>query len=178
MLVEDDPIIAEMVMRALQTGGFDVTLLHSGTEAWRLLDHFSPLPSVLVTDINAGEGPDGWEIALYARGRRPDIAVVYMTGTAADEWPVHGVSESILVPKPFTEIQIVTAVCKLVYGHRRHARPPVLHEQHRAVRQMRIPLHEWVKEYREAAILAVWTGTLRWQKRRRIQQTGHNLKGE
>lgn len=130
LLVEDEHLIAEMVMEALQTGGFDVTMLHSGAEAWHLLEPAAP-PPVLVTDIHAGEGPDGWEIARHARNLRPDLAVVYMTGATADEWPVHRVSQSILVPKPFTEIQIVTAVCKLVYGPRRHARPAV-HERPRA----------------------------------------------
>lgn len=132
MLVEDEYLIAEMVFRALHEGGFDVMMLSNGTEAWRLLDRSAP-PPILVTDINAGEGPNGWEIARYARDRRPDLAVVYMTGASADDWPIHGVPQSILVPKPFSDIQIVTAVCKLVYGRNRRAHSPA-HTQ-RQVRQ-------------------------------------------
>lgn len=125
MLVEDEYLIAQMVHEALQEGGFDVTLHSNGAEAWRVLDSSMP-PPVLVTDINAGDGPNGWEIARYARDRRPDLAVVYMTGAAADEWPIHGVAGSILVSKPFSEIQIVIAVCKLVYRNDWHTRLPVL----------------------------------------------------
>lgn len=125
MLVEDEHLIAELVTGALQRGGFDVTLLRNGAEAWQSLNNSEP-PPVLVTDINAGEGPSGWEIARYARDRRPDLAVVYMTGASGHEWPDRGVPRSILVPKPFTEIQIVTAVCKLVYSHGRPALPTVL----------------------------------------------------
>lgn len=128
MLVEDEYLIAEMVFRALLEGGFDVMTLSNGTEAWRLLDRSAP-PPILVTDINAGEGPNGWEIARYARDRRPDLAVVYMTGASADDWPIHGVPQSILVPKPFTDIEIVTAVCKLVYRDNRRTRLPVLKQR-------------------------------------------------
>lgn len=124
MLVEDEYLIAQMVHGALQQGGFDVTLHGNGAEAWRVLNSSMP-PPVLVTDINAGDGPNGWEIARYARNRRPDLAVVYMTGAAADEWPIHGVPGSILVPKPFSQIEIVTAVCKLVYRGNWFGRLPV-----------------------------------------------------
>ena len=125
MLVEDEYLIAEMVLRALHEGGFDVMMLHNGAEAWHLLDRSAP-PPVLVTDINAGEGPNGWEIARYARDKRPDLAVVYMTGASAHDWPIHGVPQSILVPKPFTDIEIVTAVCKLVYSPNRPTRSAFL----------------------------------------------------
>lgn len=131
MLVEDEHLIAELVMEALQRGGFDVTVLNNGAEAWQWLSNSEAPPPVLVTDINAGEGPSGWEIARYARDRCPDIAVVYMTGASGHEWPDRGVPRSILVPKPFTEIQIVTAVCKLVYNHNRPVLRTVL-EPHRA----------------------------------------------
>lgn len=131
MLVEDEIFIAQMVHDALREGGFDVTMHSSGADAWHELDSSLP-PPILVTDIHIGDGPNGWEIARHARDRRPDLAVVYMTGAAADEWPVHGVSDSLLLQKPFTEIQIVTAVCKLVYLDDRRSRPPVL-KQHRIV---------------------------------------------
>lgn len=112
MLVEDEFLIAEIVHETLDQNGFNVTKLRSGAEAWRMLDCSDP-PPALVTDINAGEGPNGWEIARFARDRRPDIAVVYMTGGAAHEWPIHGVSQSILVPKPFVLTQIVGKRCSV-----------------------------------------------------------------
>jgi DNA-binding response OmpR family regulator len=113
MVVEDECLIATLVHESLERGGFNVMTLRNGAEAWRMLDQAGP-PPVLVTDINAGEGPNGWEIARYARDRRPDIAVVYMTGAAAHEWPIHGVSQSIMVPKPFAPSAIILAVSKLL----------------------------------------------------------------
>ena len=113
MLVEDEHLIAWMVHDALDQGGFEVTMLRSGAEAWHSLGQSAP-PPVLVTDINAGEGPTGWEIARFARDQRPDIAVVYMTGAAAHDWPIQGVSHSVLVSKPFAPSQIVSAVSNLL----------------------------------------------------------------
>ena len=113
MLVEDEYLIASMVNEALDESGFDVTMARNGTEAWQKLDSSAP-PPALVTDINAGEGPTGWEIAHFARDQRPDIAVIYMTGAAARDWPIHGVSHSVLIPKPFAPSQIVSALSHLL----------------------------------------------------------------
>jgi hypothetical protein len=40
--------------------------------------------------------------------------VIYMTGAAADQWPVQGVPNSILLAKPFAPAQLVTAISQLL----------------------------------------------------------------
>ena len=56
----------------------------------------------------------GWEIARRARQADPSLAVVYMTGAAADDWPAEGVPESVLLQKHFAPAQLVIAVSQLL----------------------------------------------------------------
>jgi len=68
----------------------------------------------LVTDVQLGPGPSGWEIAKRARELHPEIPVVYVTGTAAAEWSSKGVPNSLIIQKPFAAAQVVTAVSQLL----------------------------------------------------------------
>ena len=52
--------------------------------------------------------------AKQARELDPNFPVVYMTGAAADQWPVHGVPNSVLLTKPFAPAQLVTAISNLL----------------------------------------------------------------
>ena len=70
--------------------------------------------SALVTDVHVTSGTDGWAVARQAREIDPLLAVVYMTGAAADEWASQGVPGSILLQKPFAPAQLVTAVSQLL----------------------------------------------------------------
>jgi DNA-binding response OmpR family regulator len=69
---------------------------------------------VLVTDINLAGRIDGWEVARAAREVDPAFPIIYMTGAAADQWPVHGVPHSLLLTKPFAPAQLVTAISNLL----------------------------------------------------------------
>ena len=57
---------------------------------------------------------DGWEVAKHARKIDPDFPIIYMTGSGADQWPLHGVPNSLLLTKPFAPAQLVTAVYQLL----------------------------------------------------------------
>jgi CheY-like chemotaxis protein len=68
----------------------------------------------LVTDVNLRGMMTGWDVAKQARIVRADFPIVYVTGAAADEWPSHGVPNSILLNKPFAPAQLITAVSQLL----------------------------------------------------------------
>ena len=59
----------------------------------------------LVTDINRKGMMNGWEAAKAAREIDPAFPIVYMTGAAAGDWASRGVSNSILLEKPFAPAQ-------------------------------------------------------------------------
>lgn len=114
LLVEDDEPLQDIVHDALEEGGFDLLRTDSGEEALMLLASGVVQYSALVTDINLRGGTTGWDIARRAREIEPALAVVYITGGAADQWPAQGVPNSILIQKPFAPAQLVTAVAQLL----------------------------------------------------------------
>lgn len=116
LVIEDDDAIQCIAEDALREGGFETAIAGSGEEAVTLLKGRLVAYRAVVTDINLAGRSDGWEVARAAREIDPDFPVVYMTGAAADQWPVQGVPNSILLQKPFAPAQLVTAVAQLVNG--------------------------------------------------------------
>ena len=68
----------------------------------------------LVTDIDLGAGPHGWDVAQRARELNPLIPIVYMSGHQVIEHASRGVPASLMVQKPFAAAQIVTAISQLL----------------------------------------------------------------
>jgi DNA-binding response OmpR family regulator len=114
-VVEDDPMLQQVVGAALEDAGFAVVVAHSGDEALVILDKNDPVPiRAVVTDVDLGTKVTGWDVAKRSRELQPDIPVVYMTGGSAAEWSANGVPNSVLITKPFAPAQVVTAVSQLL----------------------------------------------------------------
>ncbi|AFL50543.1 FixJ family two-component response regulator [Sinorhizobium fredii] len=65
----------------------------------------------VVTDIMLSDrAVDGWEVARTAREIDPEVAVVYISGHGAVDWPSKGVPNSIVLEKPFAIAQLITAI--------------------------------------------------------------------
>jgi DNA-binding NtrC family response regulator len=114
LLVEDEPVLLDIVRTTLGDGGYDVVVAENGSSAIRALDERPSDFVALVTDIRIGKGPSGWDVARHARALKPEVPVVYMTGDSAGEWAVHGVPKSLLLQKPFAQAQLITAVSTLL----------------------------------------------------------------
>ncbi|WP_441237143.1 response regulator transcription factor [Bradyrhizobium sp. 930_D9_N1_4] len=114
LVVEDEQLIWAIVEDALVDGGFEAEVAASGEEAVTLLQGTNSKYRALVTDINLAGTVDGWEVARCARAIDPNFPVVYMSGGSANQWPVHGVPNSLLLAKPFAPAQLVTAISNLL----------------------------------------------------------------
>ena len=124
LLAEDDYLVADPMVLGLGDAGYEVLHASSGSEAIHLLDKRSADVKALVTDIKLGEGPDGWEVALFARTLVPTLPVIYASGDSADEWAANGVPNSLLLQKPYAIGQMVTAVSQLVNAASSTPTPP------------------------------------------------------
>lgn len=113
LVVDDEPAIRELAQQALEDAGYEVVAVGSAAEALRALEAESEFVA-LVTDINLGPPPKGWDVAVRAREGHPGMAVVYMTGDSAEEWSAHGVPQSVIVTKPFAPAQIAVGVTTLL----------------------------------------------------------------
>jgi DNA-binding response OmpR family regulator len=114
LLVEDDQALQAVLETALSDEGFEVVTADSGAAGMEALASSESQFQAVVTDIQLGKGPRGWDIGHRAREVTPGIPVIYMTGNSAHEWTVQGVPESVMLQKPFVMAQLVTALTTLL----------------------------------------------------------------
>ncbi len=131
LLVEDDPLIAELAAGALEVAGFAVTAVTAAEDGLGLAV-LDVAFDALVTDINLAGPLDGWELAEALREMSPDLPVVYASGGAAETDP-RAVSDAAFVSKPYNPLVLCQEVNRLV-GQRapvRRAEPAQRREQPR-----------------------------------------------
>jgi CheY-like chemotaxis protein len=114
LLAEDEEEIRNVLQLTFEEGGFEVVLVATGEQALEAFDSQGDELRAIVTDIRLGGAVTGWDVARHARERRADMPVVYMTGSDGKDWPSLGVPNSILITKPFTPSQVLTAVSQLL----------------------------------------------------------------
>jgi two-component system, OmpR family, response regulator len=109
LLVEDERITSLELGSFLEDEGFEVEAAYSGDGALGAINRLPP--RFLVTNLQLGPGPNGLDVARYARALRPDIRVVFVSGgpACASETGSGGV-ESQFIAKPFRSEQVVEAL--------------------------------------------------------------------
>src|SRR5215213_3971125 len=80
LLVEDEFLLADMVAEVLAEHGFEVFTAASAGDALRHLTCGSAC-DILLTDIKLAGSIDGTALARLARALRPDLPVVYASGS-------------------------------------------------------------------------------------------------
>ncbi len=76
LVVDDDPLVIELLTSFLEGRGSDVRTCSSGEEAWRALSDTEY--DLLVSDIDM-TGMDGFELLRKTRATYPRIGIVLMT---------------------------------------------------------------------------------------------------
>ncbi|MDO9712218.1 response regulator [Paracraurococcus lichenis] len=120
LVVEDEPLVREVVADGLQDDGLCVVEAPTAEEALALFTN-DGRPQVVVTDVNLGSGMDGLTLAEEAHRRWLDVGVVIMTGN-----PVNVLGrpsdpcERILL-KPFMPTVLSQCVRELLGGSCRDA---------------------------------------------------------
>ena len=114
LLVENEALLQEVLGIALADAGFEIIAAGSATQAVAELESDATRFKAVITDIKLGEGQDGWLVGHRARELVPDVPVVYISGDSGHEWSSKGVPDSVMIMKPYTPVQLVTAVATLV----------------------------------------------------------------
>ena len=81
LLVEDDTMVRLTLADFFEIAGLTFLEARNAEEALAIIDDPTQAINVLVTDLDLGPGDDGLALAIKARQRRPDLLVVYETGT-------------------------------------------------------------------------------------------------
>ena len=114
LVVEDEFFIQDMLRDALSEAGYRVCCEDSGEAAIERICTAEPHYAAIVTDINLNGSVTGWAVAHEARRRRPDVAIVYMSGESAGEYAAAGVPGSQFLQKPIAPNRITTALSTLL----------------------------------------------------------------
>jgi DNA-binding response OmpR family regulator len=114
LYVEDEFITQQCVVDTRREAGFAVTVASDGAEAMNLLEMATEPFRGLITDVDLGQGLDGWGIARRGRELVETMAVVYVSGASQHDWVSKGVPASVMIAKPCAPVQIVVAVSALL----------------------------------------------------------------
>jgi CheY-like chemotaxis protein len=113
LFVEDDYVLNMATSAYLEDIGFEVESVYSAPDAIAAINRPEYI-TALLTDIDLGAGPDGFDVARYARTLYRDLPVVYVSGSKGVHHAAHGVSGSLFVGKPFQHSQIGTALGRVI----------------------------------------------------------------
>ena len=115
LLVDDEPLIQDLLQSALQDGGFRVLVASNDDEALAALEaNGARHLAGLITDVNLRCERTGWDIGRRARQLCPTLPVLYVTGDSEQDWAAQGVPSSMVIPKPFAPAQVVVALATLI----------------------------------------------------------------
>lgn len=115
ILFVDDNFLFNVDSREfLQDLGIKVEPAYCASAAFEAIDRGRQL-SALVTDVDLGPGPDGFEVARYARAAYPGLPVVYISGTRAASHAQEGVSGSEFIGKPLHPSQVTQALIRVTH---------------------------------------------------------------
>lgn len=107
LVVEDEPLVRELIVLELEDAGYDVIEAEDGPTALRLLADNSHV-ALLFTDIRLPGGMTGWDIAERARELRPELPVIYATGYSADDLRL--VKGAYFMQKPYRPSMVIEAI--------------------------------------------------------------------
>lgn len=123
LLVEDDAAVLKLARTPIESAGHRVLSATSAEEALKIADDRSNTIDILLTDV-VMRGMSGIELANTLSRKRPEIAVVFMSGYAEESlFDSHSLpTESHFLAKPFTSNLLVEAIQNAGFRHASRAR--------------------------------------------------------
>lgn len=120
LYVEDDVLIQDGVVAALCAAGYQVLVADDAQQARRQIAAYGAELGALVTDVNLGDGPDGWQVAREARAQYATLPIVYVSAASEHHWASMGVPGSVMIAKPFATAEVVGAISSLLAAGATH----------------------------------------------------------
>ncbi len=113
LFVEDNFIMSLELCEFLRHTGYEVRPVYCGQAAFEVINRHDRLMALL-TDIELGPGPDGVDVARYARAFYPHLPVVFISATAGPRHEFNGVAGSEFVAKPYRPEQVADALARVI----------------------------------------------------------------
>jgi PAS domain S-box-containing protein len=117
LVVEDDPLVRNVTLRALRGAGYRVLVAASGNEAVSLVEGHTGRLDLVVSDV-VMPGLSGPQAVEALRRLRPGLRALYLSGHPQDAIADRGVLELGVefLPKPFTAAGLLDRVRALLEG--------------------------------------------------------------
>jgi two-component system cell cycle sensor histidine kinase/response regulator CckA len=115
LVVEDDPKVREVTVRALRSGGYRVLAAEGAEPAYEIVRRHRGVIQVVVTDV-VMPGTGGRNMARRIVELRPGVRVLYVSGYTSDALGHQGVLDEGIefLPKPFTSAALLARVRALL----------------------------------------------------------------
>ncbi|MFO8073331.1 MAG: PAS domain S-box protein [Polyangia bacterium] len=115
LVVEDEEMLRDLVVRVLERCGCEVITATSGEQALELGRRLGGELDLLLADV-VMPGLHGGELAALLDQSNPDLRVLFMSGHADDTIVGHGVrrGEVDMIDKPFTATQLARRVQRVL----------------------------------------------------------------
>ena len=117
LVVDDEPTVRMLVTEVLNDLGYAALEAEDGAAGLKILNSEARI-DLLVTDVGLPGGLNGRQVADAARGSRPDLKVLFITGFAENAVLSHGHLEPGMhvMTKPFAMDAMATRIRELISG--------------------------------------------------------------
>ena len=112
LVVDDNEELRELAIQLVEGLGYAACSAGTGAEAIATL-MADPTIDLLFTDVLMPGGMSGFELASEIRGRRPDIAILAMSGFPGSFLPSDRPNNGFeIIRKPFTQAELSAALAR------------------------------------------------------------------
>jgi nitrogen-specific signal transduction histidine kinase/CheY-like chemotaxis protein len=118
LVIEDDPVVRELVVEILQETGYRALQAGDGPAGLKIIQSDQRI-DLLVTDVGL-PGMNGRQVADAARLQRPDLKVLFITGYAENAALASGFLDPgmTMITKPFAVDLLIERVREMITGER------------------------------------------------------------
>lgn len=105
LIVEDDDLLREVVVEALQETRYTVLSACNGPQALAMIDAHAEI-DVIFSDVSMPQGVSGIDLAYTLRALKPNLRFILASGYAKSQLPP--MPEGVLfLPKPYRVMQLL-----------------------------------------------------------------------
>lgn len=117
LVVDDEASVRTLASRMLREAGYDVIEARNGAEAWTYFQRRPNNVDLLLADV-VMPGVPGTELAARARGMRPSLPVLLMSGYTPADLLARGLqaTHGRIVTKPFDQATLLEQVQAAIHG--------------------------------------------------------------
>ena len=115
LVVEDDPLVLEVVARLVREGGYNTIPARDGREAWGIVQRGTRPIDLVLADVVLPH-MSGTELTAHLGANQPELPVILMSAYAPEDLARRGLllSHGHLLTKPFTPEQLLDLIRRLI----------------------------------------------------------------